>query len=202
MSFCISHLFADILNTAQILGIKLFSVSPSEMCDERGASKLSAFNLAKRNSLSAENLIHMAQLHNHWTYGLESPMYTHTATLHLPKPQTAPKTIHLPAPTLQDLLNPAPANEELSFICADPYGTQDLNDDESEAEDSEPIITRGSQVERLKIEKLVDLANAKLLVRYTEPSRLTQPEKSATQPPRAAASPWSDDNWSAKDANF
>jgi len=126
MSFCISYLFADILNTAQILGIKLFSVLPSEMCDERGASKLSAFNLAKCNGLSTKNLIHMAQLHNHWTYGLESPMYTHTATLHLPKPQTAPKTIHLPTPMLQDLLNPAPANEEPSFICADPYGTQDL----------------------------------------------------------------------------
>jgi len=143
----------------------------------------------------------MAQLHNHWTYGLESPMYTHTLSSPA-KPQTAPKNIHLPAPTLQDLLNPAPANEELSFICADPYGTQDLNDDESEAEDSEPIITRDLKLRDSRLRKLVDLANAKLLVRYTEPSRLTQPEKSATQPPRAAASPWSDDNWSAKDANF
>ena len=82
--------FLYVLSAAQILGIKLFSVSPSEMCDERGASKLSAFNSAKRNGLSAENLIHMTQLHDHWTCGLESPMYTHTAPLHLPKPKNYP----------------------------------------------------------------------------------------------------------------
>ena len=177
------------------------SVSPSKMCDERGASKLSAFNSAKHNGLSAENLIHMAQLHNHWTYGLESPMYTHTATLHLPKPHTAPKTIHLPAPSLQDLLNPAPAHKEPSFFCVNPYSAQDLDDNKSEVEDSEPIITRGSHVERLEIEKLIDLANTKLLVCYMESSHPTQPQKPA-QPPRADPSSWSDDNWSAKDADF
>ena len=64
--YVVLHLLpADILNTVQILGINLFSVPPSEMCDERSASKLSAkFNSAKRNGLSAENLIHMAQLQN------------------------------------------------------------------------------------------------------------------------------------------
>ena len=200
MLFCIYYL-ADILNITQVLGIKLFSVSPSEMCDEHGASKLSAFNSAKRNSLSAENLIHMTQLHDHWTYGLESPTYTHTATLCLPKPQNAPKTIHLPAPTLQDLLNPAPAHEEPSFFCANPYGAQDLDDNKSEVEDSEPIITHGSHVERLEIKKLIDLANTKLLVRYMESSHPTQPQK-PVQPPRADPSSWSDDNWSAKDADF
>jgi hypothetical protein len=81
------YAFAEILNAAQILGIKLFSVSPSEMCDERSASRLSAFNSAKRNGLRAENLIHMAQLHDQWTYGLESPIYSHSAALHLPKAQ-------------------------------------------------------------------------------------------------------------------
>ena len=46
----------------QIVAIKLFSVSPSEMCDERTASKLSAFNTAKRNGLTGPNIIRMAQL--------------------------------------------------------------------------------------------------------------------------------------------
>lgn len=150
------------------------------MCDERTASKLSAFNSAKRNGLSAENLIHMAQLQDHWTYGLESPAYTHSAVLHLPKPEIVPKTIHLPAPTLQDLLNPLTANNDESvFITSDPYGAESLEDDESEAEDLGPVITRGSQVERLEIEKLVDLANPRLLARYTESSSLesVQPAK-------------------------
>lgn len=160
------YAFAEILNAAhwQILAIKLFSVSPSEMCDERSASRLSAFNSAKRNGLRAENLIHMAQLHDQWTYGLESPIYSHSAALHLPKAQTAPKTIPLPAPTLQGLLKLTRSHLSDSFICTDPYGLED--DDESEAEDCEPTITRGSQVERLEIEKLIDLANPKLLARY------------------------------------
>ena len=72
------------LNQLQLLGIKLFSVSPSEMCDERTASKLANFNSAKRNGLSAQNLKYMAQLHDWWTYGLNAPTYTHTANLHLP----------------------------------------------------------------------------------------------------------------------
>ena len=95
----------------------MFSVSPSEMCDERTASRLSTFNSAKRNGLSTENLVNMAQLHDHWTYGLESPTYTHTASLILPKSKaSASKTICLPTPTLQDLLNPAAPNEEPSFL--------------------------------------------------------------------------------------
>jgi len=62
--------------------------------------------------------------------------------------------------------------------------------------DDEPIVTHRSQVERPEIEKLIDLANTKLLARYTESFRLTQPVKPA-QPPRAAVS-----LWSAKGADF
>ena len=66
--------------TGQILAIKLFSVSPSEMCDERTASRLSIFNSARRNGLSAENMVHMAQLQDHWTYGLEASASTHCSS--------------------------------------------------------------------------------------------------------------------------
>lgn len=195
----------EILNATQILVIKLFLVFTSKMCDEHSASQLSAFNSAKHNSLSTENLIHMAQLHDHWTYGLESPMYTHSATLHLLKAQAAPKTVHLPAPSLQDLLNLASANEEPTFFCMDPYGAQALEDDaESEEEGSEPtIIMRGSQVERLEIEKLIDLANPKLLAHYKtplQPATSTQPAKPAQAP--SVATLWSDENWAADEADF
>ena len=96
----------------QIVAIKLFSVSPSEMCDERTASKLSAFNTAKRNGLTGPNIIRMAQLQQYWNHGFSNPNYNHKARLTIPKSQTHPTTIMLPPPTLQDLLNPMPSMDE------------------------------------------------------------------------------------------
>ena len=112
---------------------------------------------------SAENLVHMAQLHDHWTYGLESPEYTHKATLQLPTAQSTPKSICLPAPTLQDLLNPVSLDdEEPSFFVNDPYNAASLDDNEDE-DDEPPFITCASDVQMLEINKLVDLANSKLI---------------------------------------
>ncbi|KAJ6616912.1 hypothetical protein B0H10DRAFT_1948775 [Mycena sp. CBHHK59/15] len=54
------------------LGIKLFSVVPSEMCNERTASKLTAMSTAKRNKLGPENLVRCAQLNQYWRYGFGS----------------------------------------------------------------------------------------------------------------------------------
>lgn len=179
------------------------------MCDERTASRLSTFNTAKRNGLGPENLVRMAQLRDHWVYGLDKPSYTHTAALQLPK--TSPSsTICLPTPTLQDLLNPASADEEEpSFIRDDPYGAVALedgdDDDDDDGElDDEPVITRGSQVERLEIDKLVDLANSKLMARFaTTPAPLaatTQLAKTTRQKEKVPA--WSDENWASKAADF
>jgi hypothetical protein len=78
------------------------------MCDEHTASKMSAFSTAKRNGLSGENIIRMAQLQQYWCYGFTNPKYSHTATLTLPKTKPSAQPIQLPAPTLNDLLNPAP----------------------------------------------------------------------------------------------
>ena len=123
------------------------------MCDKCTASRLLTFNTAKHNGLSPENLVQMAQLQDHWVYGLNKPSHTHTAALQLPKTHTPPSSICLPTPTLQDLLNPALADEEEPlFICDDPYGATALKDDNNESGD-EPIITRGSQVKRLEIDK-------------------------------------------------
>jgi len=198
---------SKIFHAMQLIGIKLFSVSPSEMCDERTASRLSTFNTAKRNGLSPENLVQMAQLRDHWIYGLDKPSHTHTAALQLPKTHIPPSSICLPTPTLQDLLNPASAgedSEEPLFICDDPYSAAALEDDNDDESDDEPIITQGSQVERLKIDKLVDLANSKLLAHFatTVPAPLgtAQLMKSARQKEKAPA--WSDENWASKAANF
>jgi len=111
----------------------------------------------------------MAQLQDHWTYGLEASTSTHTAALQLLKPRNS-KSFHLPAPQLQDLLNPTPLDgsddmdSKPTFVFNDPYSTNLLDDDnDSEIEDDEPMITRGSKVVRLEIENVVDLANKKLL---------------------------------------
>ena len=175
------------------------------MCDERTASRLSTFNTAKHNGLSPENLVQMAQLRDYWVYGLDKPSHTHTAALQLPKTHTPPSSICLPTPTLQDLLNPASAGEEEPlFIHDDPYGAAALEDDDDNESDDEPSITHGSQVQRLEIDKLVNLANSNLLARFatTVPAPLgtAQLTKSARQKEKAPA--WSDENWASKAADF
>ena len=197
--------------TGQILAIKLFSVSPSEMCDECTASCLSTFNSARCNGLSAENMVRMAQLQDHWTYGLEASTSTHTAALQLPKTGNTAQSLHLPAPQLQDLLNPAPLdssdnlNSEPTFMFKDPYGASLLDDDnDSETEGDEPTITRGSLVKRLEIKNVVDLASKKLLARYDNALELktaAQPTKS-THKETVPSEQWSEENWAAKAADF
>ena len=107
------------IHNQQLVGVKLFSVSPSEMCDKRTASRFTAYSTAKRNGLTGEHIIQMAQLQQHWTYGLEAPAYTHQTHLKLPK-QNALAPIQLPTPRLADLLNPTPANDEVIFNHPDP----------------------------------------------------------------------------------
>jgi hypothetical protein len=176
------------------------------MCDERTASRLSTFTTAKHNGLSPENLVRMAQLRDHWIYGLDKLSYTHTVALQLLKTHTTPSSICLPTLTLQDLLNPASADEEEpSFICDNPYGTAALEDNDGDESDDEPVITHGSQVERLEIDKLIDLANSKLLAHFATavPVPLTttaQPARSTRQKEKAPA--WSDENWASKAADF
>lgn len=162
---------------AQIIVIKLFSVSPSEMCDERTASKMTVFNTAKRNGLSGRHIIQLAQMQNWWTGGAlnSAPKFTHTAALHLPKqqPVTSAAVIQLPAPTLADLLNPVtPTEEALLFDHPDPYGLQFLVDDDGDEEDGldgeePPIVTRESDAPHLQIDLLIDLSNKALIDRYS-----------------------------------
>ncbi|KAJ7784033.1 hypothetical protein B0H14DRAFT_3507050 [Mycena olivaceomarginata] len=121
------------------LGIKLFSVSPSEMCDERTASKMAAWSTAKRNGLSADYIINMGILEKYWKYSFNnSGIYTHTSRLSLDNfdGDTLPPTRTLPAPSLQDLLNPIPLDPTLSeatlFSNPDPYGQAALDEDEDD----------------------------------------------------------------------
>jgi DNA polymerase IIIc chi subunit len=94
-----------------------------------------------------------------------------------------------------------------SFLCDDPYNAELLDDDsdsESESEDTPVLITtRTSNLERLEIDALVDLANPKLIARYNESSRpvaVPQPPKPAESRTRTAE--WTDENWAARDLDF
>jgi hypothetical protein len=114
------------------------------MCDERTASKMSSFSTAKRNGLSGANIICMAQLQQYWTNGISSTTskYTHKAHLTLPKSQSQATLITLPAPTLQDLLNPKLANNN-SIVDTDPYRAAFLKDNKCEDEDDTVILWNG-----------------------------------------------------------
>ena len=86
----------------------------------------------------------------------------------------------------------------------DPYNAAALDKDE-EGEDDEPIITCGSDMHRLKIDELVDLANSKLVAQYSDASEKAsshQPAVAAQPSSNIPATPWTEDNWAAKDANF
>ncbi|KAJ7503587.1 ribonuclease H-like domain-containing protein [Mycena galericulata] len=154
------------------LGIKLFSVSPSEMCDERTASKMTANSTAKRNGLAADNIIQMGILEKYWKYGFTtSNVYTHTARLVLDDftAETAPPTSNFPAPTLQD---PFPidvdSSEDTLFNNPDPYGQAALSDDEDDAdEDAETVMapTPEPTAPRLAIEEYINLAAPAILAR-------------------------------------
>ncbi|KAJ6530971.1 hypothetical protein DFH09DRAFT_1409646 [Mycena vulgaris] len=169
------------------LGIKLFSVSASEMCDERTASKMGMWSTAKRNGLGPFSIIDMGILEKYWKYGFNSGnVYTHTARLNLDQYDIEagpPRT--LPVPTLQDLLNPIPMaadpSEDSLFNNPDPYGHVALDEDEeSDAEDLEmaeadpsprtasvrgPRVVRLSDAPRLAIEEYVNLQATALLAR-------------------------------------
>jgi hypothetical protein len=55
----------------------------------------------------------MAQLQQYWTHGFNDPNYVHKARLTIPKSHSQPSTVVvLATPTLQDLLNPVPADDD------------------------------------------------------------------------------------------
>ena len=114
----------------QKVAVKIFSISPSEICDERTASCLGWFNAARRSSMTPEHLVNSAKLYDFYVNGFTDGTSTHTARVHLSK--VAPSSSSAPAihsaPSLMDLLNSdnvepqdTAAMEELWFNNPDPY---------------------------------------------------------------------------------
>ncbi|KAJ7107388.1 hypothetical protein C8R44DRAFT_885404 [Mycena epipterygia] len=186
------------------LGIKLFSVSPSEMCDERTASKMAAWSTAKRNGLGPDNIINMGILEKYWKYGFStSNIYTHTSCLSLDTLDgtTPPPTKIPPAPTLQDLLNPIPLtpnpSEATLFNNPDPYGQAALEEDESDEEGTDglpAVIIRSSDARRLAIEQYINLEAPALLARLDPGSAKPTGSTSAASSPASTQKP----KWTAQ----
>lgn len=166
------------------------------MCDERTASKMTAFNTAKRNGLTGVHIIQLAQLQQYWVHGLASFTSAHTAHLQLPTaprpPDSAYTSTSLPAPTLMDLLNPLPAEEELLFNPPDPYGVSQLDNDDAD----DVAVSAG-----LDIDDLVDLKSPKLQERYSEVKPTKASVQEAVQPTQPGQ-PWSQENWDENDMVF
>ncbi|KAJ6590906.1 hypothetical protein B0H10DRAFT_1960891 [Mycena sp. CBHHK59/15] len=142
-------------NVLARLGIKFFSVAPSEMPDERTASKLTAMSTAKRNNLGGSNLVRLAQLNQYWRYGfgsLEIKRHCQKVRLELPTANRKPSDpIVTGIPTLRDLLNAdsvdnQPVDEQALFNHPDPYGINDMEVMEEGEDETDtaapPLVTR------------------------------------------------------------
>ncbi|KAJ3744280.1 hypothetical protein DFH05DRAFT_1525301 [Lentinula detonsa] len=61
------------------VGIKVFSITPSEICDERQASRLGWLDNARRASITPENLINSAKMYECFAFGLDEKPSAHKA---------------------------------------------------------------------------------------------------------------------------
>ncbi|KAJ6587752.1 hypothetical protein B0H10DRAFT_1961344 [Mycena sp. CBHHK59/15] len=197
------------------LGIKVFSVVPSETPDERTASRLTAMSTAKRNNLGGENLVRLAQLNQYWRYGFGSPdiqRHCQKVRLELPTPnRKASDPVVVGIPTLQDLLNADSVDdqsidEEALFNHPDPYGIKDLEAMEEGEDETDttppPLVIRRANLPTLEIEAYIDLKAPKLTQRFApnqgKPEQTSQP---TTKPAKEPSTKWTaaDAEWDASD---
>ncbi|KXN92074.1 hypothetical protein AN958_09777 [Leucoagaricus sp. SymC.cos] len=98
-----------VLKGEQHIAIKVFSISPSEICDEHTASRLGWFNAARRSSMSPEKLIECTKLHDFYMHGFTDGNLDHKPHIYIPKVQPTGFPAEVPqvysAPTLMDLIN-------------------------------------------------------------------------------------------------
>ncbi|KAJ7268989.1 hypothetical protein C8J57DRAFT_1509206 [Mycena rebaudengoi] len=115
----------------------IFSIMPSEICDEHTASRLGWFNAARRSSILPEDLITCARLYDLYTMGIAGGDYIHEAFVALdealvpagtPQIRSAPSLINL---THEENIYPSmvdeEAPEELLFNHPDPLISQKPN---------------------------------------------------------------------------
>ncbi|KAJ6526862.1 hypothetical protein DFH09DRAFT_1095058 [Mycena vulgaris] len=168
------------------LGASANTIFPSEICDERTASRLGWFNAARRSSILPENLIGCARLYDYYTNGISEGAYSHEAHVALSEvlAPTAGTTLTKSAPSLMDLIhevNVSPSEidkealEELLFQNPDPY---DLVEAERvDLSDPRPAMARSSTV--FAVADYVKLDSPEL-AELLQPSKL--PESTVATP--------------------
>ncbi|KAJ3777252.1 hypothetical protein FB446DRAFT_718062 [Lentinula raphanica] len=169
---------ANILAT---IAVKVFSILPSEICDERTASSMGWLNSARRSSITPQNLIDSAKLRDYYANG----GYSDNAPSTGPSNGKTHAFVHVPdvaqpigeenlirsAPTLMDLVNDtdvevsggdAEALEELWFNHPDPYDLGEVGqvDEERGAHGASPAIIRSS--DRFAVAEYVKLDSEEL----------------------------------------
>ncbi|KAJ6610269.1 hypothetical protein B0H10DRAFT_2225165 [Mycena sp. CBHHK59/15] len=145
------------------LGIKVFSVSVSEMCDKRTASKMAAWSTVKKNGLAVDYIINMGILEKYWK------LLTRQLLRRL-----LSKTFLLPAGSSQPDSAPNPSEATL-FDNPDPYSHMALEEDEDDSDTQEgTVIVCSFDVRRLAIKVLVNLEAPALVARLT-PENATKP---------------------------
>ncbi|TFK58643.1 hypothetical protein BDN72DRAFT_906549 [Pluteus cervinus] len=167
-------------SNAKLIGriaIKVFSISPSEICDERTASRLGWFNAARRSSITPEHLVDSAKLYDFYVNGFKDSASGHSARVHLPTVTQLPSISPITsvqvqsAPSLMDLLHtdnvePMEVNiavlEEQLFNSPDPY---DLAETERVHEELQDLVIRSSV--RFDIADYVKLQDPKLIALIT-----------------------------------
>ena len=155
----------------QKVAIKVFSISPSEICDERTTSCLGWFNAARRSSMTPEHLVDSAKLYDFYVNGFTDGNSNHFAHVHLSKvtPSSSSTPAIHSAPSLMDLLNTenvtvepqdldTAAMEQLWFDNPDPY---DLAETDRVDSNLQEMIIRSSTW--FDISNYVKLSDSKLM---------------------------------------
>ncbi|KAJ7033988.1 hypothetical protein C8F04DRAFT_1183736 [Mycena alexandri] len=201
---------ADVLATVAII---IFSIMPSELCDERTASFLGWVNAARRSSITPEHLVGSAQLSQWYKFGLTEGNYTHKATANVKVSEVGSSSTILSAPSLLDLLNDeniAPqdvdreALEKALFDLPDPYDLDEtlrvdrtISADLPQAAQSTPPMVYRSSVHWAVSDyvRLDSVALAELILPKNKES--TAPEVVGTT--EAATAAVQDEDWDVDD---
>ncbi|KAH9940354.1 uncharacterized protein BXZ73DRAFT_98797 [Epithele typhae] len=121
-------------NVIALVAKIVFSIMPSEICDERMASLLGWMNSARRSSIAPENLVACAQLSQWYKFGLTEGSYKPATKVRVSKAAVSSQSTLLSAPTLMDLVNEEDINpqdvdrealEEALFNQPDPYDLEE-----------------------------------------------------------------------------
>ncbi|KAK7029203.1 hypothetical protein R3P38DRAFT_3516264 [Favolaschia claudopus] len=188
---------ADILATVAII---VFSIMPSELCDERTASLL--------GSMTPEHLIATAQLSQWYKFGLTEGNYTHSAAANVKVSDVGSSSTVASTPSLLDLLNDddvAPqdvdreALEQALFNQPDPYDLAETDRvDSSINSNTLPVATVIRSSTHWAVEDFIRL-DSEPLKKLIAPGKKKDVGEMAPSQAATEAVPATDEDWDVDD---